>query len=505
MAVLEQFDSIYNILILVTFVTLITWRLKFPSTLALIIAGILASISTRIVIPEIGSEIFITLLLPPILFQEALHLNVDDFIKEADSVIMFATFGTILMQIAIGIFSFYILDLNFIESLLFGILIAPTDPVAVISQFHSSNVDQRFQMILSGESLLNDGVSIVIYSILITILTQGSISSIIGISIAIRIILGGLFIGILVGYIAHSLFCWTNDSYAEVLISFMVAYGVYRLAEELGVSGVLAIVVSGLIINYRSRKFGGLGQDAYNLLENLWEFIGFLSSSLAFIFIGMNLDRQIFYNNFSTSLIVFLVLLLFRKLMVEFVSRFMDLLWSKGYSGPWKNSLSWAGLRGAVSIVLALGVGGFVPNSEFIIAITFGVVILSNFVQGTSMSILINDWGLTSEVINGEFSDNVFSEEYVSSGYNPTKSLAEKVLFSAPEYFVRDTGFGSWVTTRLVFMIDYLNKYSIDFIPTRTVGYVSMFVTSFSRLLIEFLAWVNQNMLRWDQNDQENE
>ena len=162
MAVLEQFDSIYNILILVTFVTLITWRLKFPSTIALIIAGILASISTRLTIPEIGSEIFITLLLPPILFQEALHLNVDELLKESDSVLMFATLGTIVMQIAVGIFSYYVLKFNLLESLLFGILIAPTDPVAVIKQFHSSNVDQRFQMIISGESLLNDGVSIVI-------------------------------------------------------------------------------------------------------------------------------------------------------------------------------------------------------------------------------------------------------------------------------------------------------------------------------------------------------
>ena len=230
------------------------------------------------------------------------------------------------------------------------------------------------------------------------------------------------------------------------------------MAEELGVSGVLAIVVSSLIINYRSRKYGGLGQDTYNMLENLWEFIGFLSSSLAFIFIGMNLDRQIFYDNFSTSLVVFLVLILFRKLMVEFISRLMDLFWTKGYSGSWRNGLAWAGLRGAVSIVLALGVGGFAPNSELIVAVTFGVVILSNFVQGTSLSILINDWGLISENVHEDFSDNIFSEKYVSAGYDPKKSLIEKGLFSAPVYFVRDTGFGSCVSSKLVFMIVYLNN-----------------------------------------------
>jgi CPA1 family monovalent cation:H+ antiporter len=492
MAVLEQFDSIYNILILVTFVTLITWRLKLPSTLAFILAGVLASISTRITIPEIGSEIFVVLLLPPILFQEALHLNVDDFIKESDSVIIFATLGTLLMQAAVGVFSYYFLKFNLLESLLFGILIAPTDPVAVIRQFHSSNVDQKFQMILSGESLLNDGVSIVIYSILIAIITLGTITPINGIILAVRIIFGGLFFGIFVGYISHTLFCWTNDSYAEVLMSFIVAFGVYRIAEELGVSGVLAIVVSGLIINYRSRKFGGLGHDTYTMLENLWEFIGFLSSSIAFIFIGMNLDHQIFTDNFSTSLVVFIVLLGFRKVIVELVSWFMSTFWSKGYSASWKNGFTWAGLRGAVSIVLALGVGGVVPNSEVIIAITFGAVILSNFIQGTTMSIFIKNWSLISDQVTVDIFDNLYSEKYISTGYDSKKSIFERVLFSAPEFFVRDTGFGSWLSTRLVFLIEYLNNYLIDSISRRTVGFVNSFMTFLSSILVGFLAWVNQ-------------
>jgi CPA1 family monovalent cation:H+ antiporter len=503
MTALEQFDSIYNILILVTFVTLITWRLKFPSTLALIIAGILATVSTRLVIPEIGSEIFVTLLLPPILFQEALHLNVDDFIKESDSIILFATIGTVLMQISVGFFSYFILKFNLIESLLFGILIAPTDPVAVIRQFQSSNVDQRFQMIISGESLLNDGVSIVIYSLLLTILNSGSITPVIGLRLAIQIILGGLIIGVLVGYLVHSMFCWTNDSYAQVLISFMVAFGVYRVAEELGASGVLAIVVSGLIINYRSRKFGGLGRETYEMLENLWEFIGFLSSSFAFIFIGMNLDRQIFTNNFSTSLVVFLVLILFRQIMVELVSWLMQLFWSKGYSRFWKNGFSWAGLRGAVSIVLALGVSGVVPNSELIIAVTFGIVILSNFVQGTSINLLINDWGLISESEHKELFDNTFSEEYVSIGYNPSRSKFERMFFSAPEFFVKDTGFGSWISTKLISMIEYLNNYALDAIPSKTVSVVSNFVTFLTSILVGSLAWINQFVLRWDPSEED--
>jgi len=496
---LEQFDSVYNILILVTFVTLITWRLKIPSTIALIIAGILASISTRLIIPDIGSEIFITLLLPPILFQEALHLNVDDLISEINSIILFATAGTIVIQLLVGAVSYFVLGFDVLESLLFGILIAPTDPVAVIRQFHTSKVDHRFQIIVSGESLFNDGVSIVIYSLILTILSRGSMEPLEGILVAIRIIFGGILLGIFVGYIVHSLYVWTEDTYVHVLTSFIVAFGVYRLAEEIGLSGVLALVVAGLIINYRSRKYGGLGRVSYEMLENLWEFIGFLSSSIAFIFIGLNLDRGVFSVNFSTSLVVFLLLLLFRKIMVELVSIVVDKMWLKDIPGTWRNGFTWAGLRGAVSIVLALGIRGLVPNSEYIIAITFGVVILSNFVQGTTMGTLINDWKLRSLDHSIEGWDNIFSNDYVDSGYSSEKSLFERLFFSAPEFFIRDTRFGTWLAGVVVSIVSYINSYEVDSIQRKTIGIVNKLLKSVRDVLIDFLAWINEHILKWDE------
>jgi CPA1 family monovalent cation:H+ antiporter len=464
---------------------------------------VLASISTRLILPEIGGEIFVTLLLPPILFQETLHLDIDDLIRESDSVLIFAIIGTVMMQLSVALFSYKVLGFNPLESLLFGILIAPTDPVAVIRLFNSSGVDQRFQIIVSGESLLNDGVSIIIYSILLTIISQGSITAWGGISVVVQTIFGGIIIGVIIGYLVHSIYCWTNDSYAEVLISFMVAFGVYRLTEELGASGVLAIVVSGLLINYRSRKYGGLGRETYDILEHLWEFIGFLSSSIAFIFIGMNLDRHLFADNFSTSLVIFLITILLRVVIVEIVSGLMQLLWGKGFSRFWKNGFSWAGLRGAVSIVLVLGLGGIIPNSELIIAITFGVVILSNFVQGTTMSILIRDWELIREPVNELVLENTYSEEYVSTGYNPSKSLYEKIFFSAPEYFVKDTGFGSWVSSNLILLLGYLNRYTLETIPRKTVSFVSRFVAVLIGILVSILSWVNQYVLNWNPNEKE--
>ncbi|MDX1314884.1 MAG: cation:proton antiporter, partial [Eudoraea sp.] len=267
-----------------------------------------------------------------------------------------------------------------------------------------------------------------------------------------------------------------------------------------GLSGVLALVVSGLIINYRSRKYGGLGRVSYEMLENLWEFIGFLSSSIAFIFIGMNLDRDVFSVNFSTSLIVFLLLLLFRKVMVELISRLTGILWSKDFPSTWRNGFTWAGLRGAVSVVLALGVSGLVPNSEYIIAITFGVVILSNFVQGTTMGTLINRWELGSMDHSIEGWDNIFSLDYVDSGYRPDNSLFERVFFSAPEYFIRDTSFGTWLAGLVISAIGYINTYEVDSIQKRTIGTMQKVLIRFRDVLLALLAWINENFLKRDES-----
>ena len=490
------FDAVYNILILVTFVTLVTWRLRFPTTLALILAGVLASVSTRFVFPVIESDIFVSLLLPPILFQETLHLDIDKLIRESDSILVFATLGTILMQLTVALFSNIVLGLNLIESMLFGIILAPTDPVSVIRLFHSCGVDERFQIIVSGESLLNDGVSIVIYSIILTIINQGSISPLIGLQITALTILGGVLLGIIVGYTVHLIFCWTHDTYGQVLISFLVAFGLYRVAEGLGASGVLAIVVSGLLINYRSRKLGGLGHETYVMLENLWEFIGFLASSIAFIFIGMHLDRQVFADSFPISLGLFTVTIVLRVLVIEILSRLMQSFWGKGFSRNWKNGFSWAGIRGAVSIVLVLGLRGVIPSSELIIALTFGVVILSNFIQGTSMGLFVNQWNLLCEPSDDLVSENRFSEDYISDGYAPSKNVCERVFFCAPEYIVRDTTLGSWVSNKLVMIIGYLDRNSIEAFPDKTLSIFKRITNYFTNLLVGFLNWANQYILR---------
>jgi CPA1 family monovalent cation:H+ antiporter len=430
-------------------------------------------------------------------------MDIDGLIKESDSVFAFSVIGTLIMQLCIAGFTWLLLGFNVYEALLFGILIAPTDPVAVIRTFHSLGVNQRFQTIVSGESLFNDGIAIVIYSILISIISQGSITISNAGEIVFITIFGGVIIGIVTGYLVHSVFCWTDDRYVEVLVSFITAFGVFRIAEELGASGVLAIVISGLLINYRSRKYGGLGGESYEMLEILWEFIGFLASSIAFIFIGMNLERGVFISNLPLSFVLLFIILSFRFVMVEVLSIVLKRTRDKEFSRNWKDGLLWSGLRGAVSIVLVLGIRGLVPNAGLMTVVSFGIVILSNVFQGMTISQVIKIKGLVGEdeITTSEIFS--LSDNYSAEGYDPSKGIVEKLVFSAPEFFVHDTRFGSWLAGELVRLLSVVNRYSVDRITKSPIGLMNRLIVSLGKIISGFLNWINQYLIRREFDEDE--
>ena len=248
---LGQFDAIYNILILVVVITLIARQIDFPSTIAFIFAGLLAASVPRIPLPVISPDIFLSILLPPILFTETLTLDIDGLIDDSDTILSYAVAGTAIMILAIGIYTHFVFRISWLEAFLLGIVIAPTDPVSVIATFKRLGVIPRFQLIVAGESLFNDGVAIVLYSIILTLIQAGAITPVEIFTTTVIKVLGGVMIGYVAGYIVHLIMCWTEDMYVKTLLTFIIAFGVFRLAEEFHASGVIAVVLAGLILNYR--------------------------------------------------------------------------------------------------------------------------------------------------------------------------------------------------------------------------------------------------------------
>lgn len=471
-----QFQAIFNIILVVTVINLATRRFRLPSSLALILAGVMSTIMTSFTLPSLNPEIFMSLLLPPILFRETLHLDIDGFIDESKSVLGFAIFGTLLMIAAVGLFLNAFLGFSLLEAFLLGIIIAPTDPVAVINVFQEIGVVKRFQLIVCGESLFNDGIAVALYSIILSVIALGTITMTSIVKIASMFILGGVLLGIIFSYAAHILFCWTDDKFTEVLISFLVAFGVFWISETIGASGVIATVTTGLIINYRIQAFGGIGKDSFEMLEAIWEFIGFAASSIAFIFIGANMNISVLLVNAYPTIYLFAFIMISRHLMIYVVGNLTRRLGGKKIPGRWMPGLSWAGLRGAVSVVLALGVSSLaLPHSEAIIALTFGVVLTSNVIQGLSISKVIKRLGLSRQSGDlpseaKEVAPQRMNAEYSSQGFKTEGSIGEKILFSAPEYFVFETRIGTWILLRLQHALEFINMYAVTKMPKAEVG-----------------------------------
>ena len=383
----SQFDAVFNILIIVTVITLAARRFRLPSTIALIFAGLASSFTTRFPLPNLGPDVFISVLLPPILFQETLHLDIDGLIDDSDTILSYALAGTLFMMVAVALFAYFVSGFSVVEAFLLGIIIAPTDPVAVIGTFRSLGVIKRFQLLVAGESLFNDGIAIVIYTILVSIVIEGTVSASDVLRMSFISVVGGILLGIASGYVVHLLLRWTDDKFGEVLLSFISAFGVFRLAEELGASGVIATVLAGLIINYRTRNYGGLEVESRETLATLWDFVGFTASSVAFIFIGMNLDPAIMVKYLGPVVGLTSFVLFARYLMVEVIAEAMGRISGKRIPRNWKLGIFWSGLRGAVSVVLVLGVGSLsLPHAEGMTALTFGVVLATNLIQGLTMS-----------------------------------------------------------------------------------------------------------------------
>lgn len=393
-----QFDAIFNILLLVTVITLVARRFRIPYTVALIFAGLMATLYPRLPLPSLSPDIFVSLLLPPIIFEETLKLDIDGLIDDSDIILSYAVAGTLIMVVAVALFAYFLSGFTFVEAFLLGIIIAPTDPVAVIATLRRLGVVKRFELLVAGESLFNDGVAIVVYSILVSVVSLGAMSPFSILRISVIRVVGGVLVGVTGGYIVHLIFCWADDKFVEVLLSFIAAFGVFRVADELGASGVIATVLAGLIINYRCRRYGGISNETMEMLDAMWEFVGFTASGVAFIFVGMYLDPALL-SRFLWPVVALTIFILWaRYWMVDGIAGALELIGGKRIPYNWRFGIFWSGLRGAVSVVLVLGVSGLpLPHVEEMTALTYGVVLATNLLQGLTMSTIVRGLGLSAK------------------------------------------------------------------------------------------------------------
>ncbi|HEY8398770.1 MAG TPA: sodium:proton antiporter, partial [Flavihumibacter sp.] len=282
------------------------------------------------------------------------------------------------------IFPFIYKEIPLVYCLLFGALISPTDPVAVLGILKSANVSKSLETKVAGESLFNDGVAVVVFAVLLQV-AQGSDADLTVWNVSwlfIKEALGGLLVGLLIGWLVSKALQKIDDYKIAVLMTLAAVMGGYLVARGMHISGPLTMVASGLVIGNYGKKTA-MSETTIDYLEKFWELLDEILNAILFLFIGFEL---LLIENLSSYWLVGLV-----GIIVVLIARFLS-IWIPTKVIPFKNKFSastikllvWGGLRGGVSIALALSVDPG-PHKNFMLAITYIVVIFSIVVQGLTI------------------------------------------------------------------------------------------------------------------------
>ncbi len=387
------------LLVVATSVGIISHRVRLPYTVLLMLVGILLSFINLVPNVELTQDLLLGVFLPALLFEAAIHFPFSELRKYLPTIATLAAPGVILAALGtafvllIEISTFRVdVGMTFMHYLLFGTIIAATDPIAVIALFKQLGVKRKLAIILEGESLFNDGTAIVMYTVVLTALTSGVFSLQDGALLFVTEAVFGIILGTICGALANFAMPFAKDPLISIAITTVAAYGSYIIADSLHASGVLATATAGLFLGNMGKK-GGLEPAHQMAVVSFWRYVAFFVSSIVFLLIGLKVNILFLVEHAELILFAFLAVLVARAISVflplGMLSKLGQPMTAKSATAIW-----WGGLRGSLSMVLALSIPDSIAGKEAIIAMTFGVVVLSVLIQGSTMGPLVKALGL---------------------------------------------------------------------------------------------------------------
>jgi CPA1 family monovalent cation:H+ antiporter len=388
--------------------------IKLPHTIGLLAMALISSVAlllaewlwpalgvTDAVQSAIGQiDFFATVMegmLAFLLFAGALHVDYD-FLKDQKWAIgVMASFGVVLSTVIVGSGFWFLsgllgLQIPYAWALVFGALISPTDPVAVLSLLKSINVPHSLEAKIAGESLFNDGVGVVVFTILLAVALQTGLESDgidflhVGELFFVEA-LGGAVLGLVTGWLAYRAMAYMDEYTLEILISLGVVAATYAIAIRLHISGPIAVVITGLLVGNRGVRVG-MSENTQKHLFGFWELIDEILNSVLFLLIGLEVLVLTLDPSSGWLVLASIPLVLCARLISVFLPISILSFWLHFTKGAIP-VLTWGGLRGGISVALALSL----PDNEYkpvILSATYGVVLFSIFVQGLSVKALIN-------------------------------------------------------------------------------------------------------------------
>jgi len=364
----EQFLIIEEVIIAMLFLAVLVGiaarRFRVPYTVGLVLIGLLLTLYGGYEV-VISPNLILALLVPPLIFEAAFHLRFNELRYNLSTILALAIPGVLLTTIIVAAIVSWGTGLAITVTLVFGALVSATDPVSVVALFRTMGVPKRLQVLLEGESLFNDGTAIVIFDVVLILAISGFV----------------------LGAIVSQMISRIDDYLIETTLTTVLAFGAFLIAELLGVSGVLAVVAAGLTVGNLGPR--GMSPTTRIVLNNFWEYAAFLANSFIFLLIGLEIELPVLFENWQLIVWAIVAVLIARGINIYTLSRIGPKLPSK-----WRHVMYWGGLRGAISLALALSLPATLYASAQVQVMAFGVVLFTLLVQGLSMGTLVRHLGL---------------------------------------------------------------------------------------------------------------
>ncbi len=377
---------VIELILVVSLVAMAVRSLRVPYEVALVVAGLLIA-ATRPVQIGLTPELILGVLVPPLVFEAAFQLSFRQVQRCLPAILTLAVPGVVLTTLIVGGLISLVTPLPRAAGFLFGAAIAATDPVAVVALFRRLGVPARLNVLMEGESLLNDGTAIVLFNLMLAMALTGRLDLPQAIGSFVVVSVGGSLVGLALGWLISRLIAMVDDYLIEITLTTVLAFGSYLVAEQLHVSGVLAVVAAGVVNgNLRPR---GMSPTTRIVLFNFWQYVAFLANSLIFLLIGTQMNLAQLGAAWQPIGWAVLAMLAARAVVVY------GMRWGIGRTceplpASWLHVLAWGGLRGAISLALVLSLPASLGADRALIQVmAFGVVLFSLLVQGTTMNPLL--------------------------------------------------------------------------------------------------------------------
>jgi CPA1 family monovalent cation:H+ antiporter len=427
------------LLIIAAAVAMFTKYIRLPYTIALVVVGIamgaLDLLPRMLLTPELVFHIF----LPILLFEAAFNIDLLDLQRNARPIAILALPGLLLATLVTATVTYTglrlwngISDFTWAHGLLFGAIVAATDPISVLALFREFGVTKRLSLIVEGESIFNDGVAVVLFGVILGIIQGGDINILGAIRHFIVSVVGGGGIGVLLGLAMAKVMSRVDDHLIEITLTTVLAFSAYLLAEHLHVSGVMAVIGAGLMTgNYSTRL--AMSPTTRISVSDFWEYAAFAVNSVLFLMIGIEV-KIVDFGPLWIVVIVAVAAMLCGRAAAVFLAAPLISRVDEPLPKSWRAVLLWGGIRGAICMVLALSLPKDLPLRQMLMAMIFAVVIFTLLVQGLSIKTLLHRLGLIKLAQQDEYESRKGEVYALGRAQRELEHMVERGILSQRNY-----------------------------------------------------------------------